>query len=470
MARKASRKQPVPSAQTEAVPTVSLGVPGLDHGFGYINEEQHPKLLGRKAMAIYEEMEQNDPTIGAGLYSIEGFLRRIVWHVCPADESPEAVAQADFVKSCLDDMDRPWSDFIADVVKMLPYGYSLHEVVLKYRRGPNSKSARFRSKYEDGKIGWRDIATRAQKSIDSWDIAEDGTILAANQQPPNGSQEIKIPMDRCVLFRTSAYKNNPEGQSLLRRAYRPWYFKKRLEEIEAIGLSRSLVNLPSMTIPARFMDGAASPAEKAVRAQFEKMVSLISKDQLSGLVLPAEEDNQGKPTGYKFKLLTASATQLSTDPVIRRYDARILMTLAAEFLILGTEKTGSFALSVTKNENFVRSLDRFADIITDQINTVLIPRLMSVNGVPAKYWPKMMHEPIDKVGVAELGQFIGQAQAFLTPSLATENALRRKVQLPDISDEDYEAALERAEKEAAAKAQPPPSEEPPGDDPDEDEE
>lgn len=430
--------------------TVDLGQPGLDHGFGSINEEKHPALRGQLAMRIYEEMESNDPTIGAGLYSIEGFLRRIVWRLKPADDSVPALEWATFVRSCMDDMDRPWSDFVADVVKMLTYGYSLHEVVYKYRRGPNSKSKRFRSRYTDGRVGWRDLGTRAQKSIDSWVIEEDGTILGANQWAPTSNGPVFLPMDRCVLFRTSAYKNNPEGQSLLRRAYRPWYFKKRLEEIEAIGLSRSLVNLPVVEIPVRCMGPNASPAEKAIRSQAEKMVQLLSKDRLSGVVVPTELDEQGKPTGYKFRLSTASATQLSTDPVIRRYDARILMTLAAEFLILGTEKTGSFALSVTKNENFVRSLDRFADIIADQINQVLIPRLMQVNGVPPELWPTMDHEPIDAVGVAELGLFISQAQNMLTPTVDTENALRRRAQLPPISEEEYAEA--EAKREAAEKA------------------
>jgi hypothetical protein len=37
-----------------------------------------------------------------------------------------------------------------------------------------------------------------------------------------------------LLFRPHSPKNNPEGRSVIRNAYRAYYFIKRLEELEAI--------------------------------------------------------------------------------------------------------------------------------------------------------------------------------------------------------------------------------------------
>jgi hypothetical protein len=437
---------------SERTETTPIGVPGLDHSGGLIREELNPNLKGGRAMAVYEEMSENDATIGAGLYSIEGFLRRLVGDVEPSIEGDAtAEAEAEFVESCMNDMSRPWGEFIADTTLMLRYGFSIHETYYKIRRGPHSKSKRFKSRFSDNRVGWGDIATRAQKSIDRWDIdPHTGEIYGCYQRNPvDHSVDIYLPMDRCVLFRTSAYKNSPEGRSVLRPAFRAWYFKKRLEEVEAIGLNRSLVNTLVYELPPRFMSANATAEEKAVRAGAERTVSLLSKDRLTGLVIPAELDTQGKPTGYKVRLLNASATQLSTDPVIRRYDVRILQVLAAEFLALGTEKTGSFAMAVEKNTNFVRSLERFADIVAAQINTVLIPELMKRNGVDEKYWPRFCFKPIDKVDVAALGLFMSQVGDHVQHTLKTENALRERAQLPPLSEEEW-AELEAKAEEAAA--------------------
>jgi len=436
MSSKSKKAQP-----QAAVSTIQIGIPGLETSGGWVMEEKHPRLKGRFAARTYEEMAQNDAILSAALYSIYGFLRRIKWRVEPAQKSAAAQAEADFTKSCMDDMDQPWADTVSDALSMLTYGFALHEVVYKIRKGPGG-NPRFRSRHNDGRIGWRKIDLRAQSTIDRWEITDTGEILGAWQCTE--AEDVFLPMNRCVLFRTRSYKNNPEGYSVLRGAYRSWYFKKRLEETEAVGLVRSLVNLPQMDIPARFMSPNATVAEKAVRSQFEKIVSLVAQDRLSGLVLPSERDEQDKPTGYKFKLVGASGTQMPIDPVIRRYDSRMLMSLASEFLMLGTEKTGSFALAAEKSSNFTRSLEWYADVISDAFNSYVIPRLMEANGVAAELWPRLEHDPIASVDVRDLGLFLSQAGAagFVTPTFETENRIREKAHLPLLTEEEYTDARE----------------------------
>jgi hypothetical protein len=436
-----SRKQPV---AVKAPETISLGSPGLDHSYGYVREELHPQLQGRKAMLIYREMAENNAALSGALYVISSYMRKVKWHVTPASESAGAKSQAVFVWQCLNDMDRPWSDIVNEnATSMMTFGFSVAEPVFKYRRGPTSESKRFRSRHSDGKVGWRCIDLRAQETICKWDIAEDGEILGAYQE--DGIQQVYLPKHRFALFRTSTYKNNPEGRSILRGAYRSWHFAKRLEETEAVGAVRSLVNLPKVTIPLRYMSPNATVAEKAVRAQYERMVSLLSKDRLSGLVLPAEMNEEGKPTGYKFELVGSQGVQMPVDPIIRRYDARMLMSLAAEFLLLGTEKQGSFALGAEKSSSFVKSLEFYADIIADEFNLSLIPKLMMLNNVPAEEWPTLTHDPIDEVSVTALGQFLSQAAGFLTPTIDLENNLRGRINVGPVSEEDFEEAREAAE-------------------------
>jgi hypothetical protein len=227
--------------------------------------------------------------------------------------------------------------------------------------------------------------------------------------------------------------------------------------VEAIGVVRSLANLPKIELPARMLSPNASAEEKAVVAKYKKMGNLLAKDQLACVVMPAEEDENGKKTGYKFTLIGASGQQMSTDPVIRRYDARMLMSLSAEFLIVGLGSTGSFAMAAEKSSNFRSSIERFSDIIQDQLN-IAIQRLMLANGVAPELWPTLIHDPVAEVDVKDLGLFLSQAGAgkFITPNLETENAIRERLDFPALTDEEYEEAQERV-KELTSKPDPIPA-------------
>lgn len=438
--------------------TLSIGVGGLKHSGGKVQEEWHPNLRGNKAAKVYEEMRDNDAIVGAVLYTIESYLRKMDWEVEPADESEAALKEAEFLESCMEDMEAPWQDFISDVLSFLVYGYALHEEVYKIRVGPNETSPRHKSKSDDHRIGWRALALRPQSTIDRWDIDEvTGEINGAYQKPANtyGSAEYYLPINRCVLFRTRPYKNSPEGRSILRNAYRSWYLKKKLEEIEAVGLARDLNGLPVFEVPPQIMSPNASAAHRATRAALEEAVSKIHRDELEGLVIPSslEPGESNVATGYKFSLLsTLGGKQASADPIIRRYDARIAMSMAAEFLILGTEKQGSFALGAEKSANFLRSLYWYGNTIASTLNNTAVRRLYEVNNVPVELRAKICPVGLENPDLMGLGQFLGACTAggLLHPTPAVEAHLREVSGLPEEEDKLEELF---AEAKAAEEAQ-----------------
>lgn len=429
--------------------SLTIGIGGLKHYNGRPNEEFHPNLRGGKAVKVFEEMRDNDPVVGGVLYNIESYLRKVKWKVKPAeDESEGAKKEAEFLQSCLDDMEGSWSDFVSDALSSLVYGYSLHEVVYKLRLGPSETNPRYHSRYDDARFGWRSLALRPQSTIDRWEIEpETGRILAAIQLPPAGADvssnkraEYRLPMDRCVHIRTRSFKNNPEGRSILRNAYRPWYMKKRLEEIEAIGIARDLNGLPVIKVPAQIMSGSASAAQVATRREMERLTQLIHRDECEGIVFPSEFEagETGVNTGYSISLLsTNGGTKMLPDPVVRRYDARIAMSVAAEFLMLGTEKQGSFALGAEKSANFTRSLYWYLDIIKDALNKGPVQWLYEANDVPVELRASLCFEDLSKPDLLSFGTFLGQlaANGMLHPTPAVEARLREIAELPIEEDE-----------------------------------
>lgn len=445
--------------KNKAPSTVEIGVSGLRQFGGFVREEWHPNLQGTKAAKIYEEMRDNDAVVGAVLYSIEAFLRKMEWEVEPADDSDASKKEADFLKSCMDDMEGPWSDFVSDVLSFLVYGYSLHEIVYKLRVGPNETNPRYYSQFDDNRFGWRSLALRPQSTIYRWDIDNaTGQINGAIQVPlTTGTQhEYYLPMDRCVLFRTRPYKNNPEGRSILRNAYRSWYLKKRLEEIEAIGIARDLNGLPVVQVPAQIMSNTASAAQRATRSSMETLVSKIHRDEMEGIVMPSELEpgESNIATGYKLTLLsTNGGKQLSADPVIRRYDARIAMSMAAEFIILGTEKQGSFALGAEKSANFIRSLYWYGQTIADTMNKGPIKKLYDANNVPVANRAKICPGELDSPDLLSFGQFLQSVttNGLLHPTPAVESRIREIGDLPE--EDDTLQSLFDEEKAQAAQQQ-----------------
>ena len=234
-------------------PLHELGDTGLKRAAGYIDEEFLPALRGRKAVKVFREMSLNDPTVAALLFAIEQLLRQVEWTVVSEDQTPEGQQAVEFLESCMDDMSHTWSDMVAEALSFIVYGWSWHEIVYKKRVGPWETDPSKRSKHTDGMFGWRKIPIRSQETLLRWIFDEDGGVKAMVQMPPPSYSQRIIPIDRSLLFRARQSKGNPEGISLLRGAYRPWFFKKRLEEFEAIGVERDLAGMPVARVPADYM-------------------------------------------------------------------------------------------------------------------------------------------------------------------------------------------------------------------------
>ena len=194
-------------------PMEELGVSGLKRVSGYVDEEFLPALRGRKAVRVYREMASNDSMVGALLFSIDKLIREVEWKVLPPEGGQEGEEAQEFLESCMEDMSHSWDDLIGEILSMMTYGWSWHEIVYKKRVGPWEKDPKKRSKYTDQKIGWRKMPIRAQETLLRWSFDETGGIRAMVQMAPPRYQTTVLPIEKSILFRTSIAKGNPEGNS-----------------------------------------------------------------------------------------------------------------------------------------------------------------------------------------------------------------------------------------------------------------
>ncbi len=450
-----------------------LGKSGLKAHSGVLYEEFLPQLSGTRAVAKYKEMRDNSAIVGAMLFAVESLLRSVSWSVEPASESNTDLAAAQFLAENQNDMSHTWEDFIAEVLSMLPFGWSYFEQVYKLRKGP-SDNPRERSKYNDGKIGWRKFGFRSQDTLYKWELQPDGGIAGMWQQPPPNQAAytqslIFLPISKFLLFRTTSHKGSPEGRSILRNSYKSYYFVTKMEEIEAIGIERDLAGMPVMWVPIDLLAATKTSEAQSTYNLLKDIVTRVKRDEQEGLLLPLVYDDNGNPL-YKFELLsTGGRRSFDTGAIIQRYIQQIAMTILADFILLGHESVGSFALSSDRTELFAVALGAWLDSIQETINRHAVTNLFQLNpSFRLDQLPRFVHGDIEKPNLTELATYVrdlSAAGAPLFPDLVLENKLREMADLPQADPAQREQMLEeqQAARDAMAAAkqqQPPPNGQP----------
>jgi hypothetical protein len=230
---------------------------------------------------------------------------------------------------------------------------------------------------------------------------------------------------------------------MLRGAYRPWFFKKRLEEFEAIGIERDLAGMPIAKVPAEML--RAQPGTDAAKsvAAFKKLVKEVKRNDQDGIVFPQAYDQETKQPLYSFELLGGGgARAFNTDGVIQRYEQRILMSVLADFILVGHEGTGSYSMHVDKTGIFRTSLNSIAQGIADVLNRHALPRLFLANGWKPAELPKIVPDDVDAPDITILAQFMSSMQSMGVtwfPDGDLEQFIRSAARLPELSEEQMES-------------------------------
>lgn len=436
-------------------PQNAVGFVGLRGASGIVDEEFLRVLKWPDAGDVYHEMASNDAVAGGCIYLIETLARKATWHVKlpkvrPGEGQPAGTDMTEwkiFIEQCMNDMDVPWDTFISEALSMLTYGFSFHEVIYKVRRGPLEKDRKFKSNYSDGKIGWQSMPIRSQGTLKEWTFdTATGEAIEFVQDISEAAivgvgGDVKIPLEGNLLFRTKAARGNPEGQSILRRAYRSWYFKKYIEELEGMGIERHLAGIPLLQPDENTpLFDTNNPDMVKLLEWSATLVDGLRQDRNHGVVLPF---------GWNLKLLGPEGSNVvNTDTVIHRHESRIAITMLADLLLLGGDRTGSFALADAKKALLVTSIEAILGSMCALINTVAIPRLLILNGVTdLSNAPFLTISGIEESTLKDVALILRAANVDVTKNPELFNFIMRITGAPELTDEEI-VALQVADKVA----------------------
>lgn len=408
-------------------------------------EEFLRELQGPQGMLLYREASDNDPVLGAILFAIQYIARGVTFTITPSGDTNRHREVAERVRGAMfEDMESTWPDTLSEILSMVTFGWAALEKTYKKCGGPQAirvtapavgaRPTPASSRFSDGLIGWRSWSLRAQDTLFMWEWDDQSRAVVMQQMAPPDYRVRRIPMRKCLLFRPSLAKNNPEGRSLIRNAMSSYLFKKNLQITEAVGCERDLSGYPVITTVAP--DAANGivppdlwntndPAMVTLLAQTQRMVKSVRRDEQEGMVLP---------WWLKFSLITSGGSRaFNTSEIIGRYDRSMAMSVMADFVMLGHEAVGSKALAQVKTQMFTTALSALLDSVTFVINRFAIPELLQLNGIPAEYTPTLEHGTPERVPLDQLALYItalAKSGMPLFPAEGLEDALLKLAHLP----------------------------------------
>lgn len=403
--------------------------------------EQQTELQGMSGIQTWDNIRK-DHTGAAIIAGLTLPIYRSSWDVEPASNKAIDQQPAEFLHQCMHDMSHSWTAMIVDAATLFPFGWAWLEQIMKPRLGLKSGGRdAARSKYNDGRIGWRKIVLRPQTTIVSWKIDEHGGIQAVDQSIPKKPQPVTIPIQRSLLFRTTTEGNKPEGESVFRAAWRPWRQRRRLEIVEGMGLTRNLAGLLQVTLGpnATTRDEAGNQSDEA---KAEKLIQDAFEDRVMGFI-------QSKDLAVGLMDGPRGTNYTALGRAIIRKDTEMARASLAHFITLALQERGSYALAKDESDLFLMAVMAYLDSMVEVIQRFAVERLFRLNVFPGiTELPQLYATAVYKPDIGELADAINNlaGATVLTPDDTLEAYIRELAGFPELpADLTREARAEQLE-------------------------
>jgi hypothetical protein len=384
-----------------------IGRSGIPNYSGYVYDyEKNPALTGRQKFDIYHEMIQTCPVSGLAWESLVQPLLSSEWVVEPADDSENAVKIATLVE--VDLLNSCWRETLREICRYLYHGVYLFEKVYEYRAS-------------DGMIHLQGLSARIPQSIEKWNEDDRQKLVSVLQQTVDGFTAT-IPADRLLIFRSSGEANNWEGSSVLRRSYFHWLSRRTLLMLDSISHERWSAGIPVGILAENVLSG--DPVVK----DFEEQLSDLRANESAYLVIPH---------GFDVKFLSSPGLSqgASTLESVKYHDYSILLSVFAQFLLLGETSTGSRSVGETLGDIFLSNIRGIGEYIAEKLNQSVVKELTDLNFGPQDTYPCVRCNLVAKTDFIPLVQSLAGlvAPGILTPDEELESAVRRMLSLPERS-------------------------------------
>jgi len=361
----------------------------------FTRQEYNPALMGQKGLVVFDKMRKSDGTIRGSLRSIKTPVQSGRWFTERATKRNETEAdierwkeQAEWVWCNLNDlMTITWPQILAEGLLMCDFGYYMFEKVWENRVIEGEMMTCLTK-----------LAPRHPMDVQEWVFDVHGGPLAVRMNPPSSANldppYVKIDIEKLLVFTFDREAGDITGISVLRTAYKHWYFMEQLYKIDAIQKERHGIGIPVIELPMGFKD--------TDRALADELGRNIRTNERAHIVLPPS---------WNLYMLKMEGQPVDALESIQQHQAAIRENILVNFIVEGAREE-----DLTM---FFKSARIVADIFASTINTYLIPQMIKYN------WP--LEERFPKLKVRR----IGETADWRTLTFAIRNLVGAGVIIPD---------------------------------------
>lgn len=388
------------TTRTRVSPTETVGDIGVAiHGGMLVTEEDNAALQGEARYKTYSELLANVSIVAAATRQFLNLVAKAEWKFTPseADTSGEFAELAE--KMLTEDPDTSWHRIVRRAAGYRFYGFSVQEWTAK--------------RTEDGRLTFSDVAPRAQSTIDRWDVdPETGRVRGIVQRSPNTFKDIYLPRDKCVYIVDDTLNDSPEGLGLFRHVTKAGRELTRLEKLESWGYETDLRGFPIARAPLseinekvrNNVDGWNAAKRTAALAPVVDFIRKhIKAEANNGLLLDSityktTDERQAPSNQYKFDagIIQGSGSQPheSVHAAITRKTWEIARVLNGMGLLLGSDGSGSLALSKETSQNLSLVVDSTLKELSEGFDDDLLKMIWLLNGLDEDMRPTLEPESV----------------------------------------------------------------------------
>src|SRR5712691_131068 len=347
----------------------------------WTRQERVPELMGNIGLRTYFDMKRADGTIRGALRLLKTPIMAARWFVEPESDSTIDKNVSKFIeKNLFEELSVPWSRIVEDALLMCEYGYMPFELVFAPK---------------DGKLKLSKLAPRHPLDIMEWlwdvngginglimenvqgfgptynsnlgsplfptatippgSVSSNGTYAGDFQGETTYQPRVFIPIEKMVIFSIEQEAGDLRGISILRSAYKHYYFKDTLYKIDAIQKERHGIGVPIIKLPPGYSQNDRKLAEDLGRN--------LRTNERAHIVIPSNwEIMFAKLEGHPVDCL----------PSIDHHDMKIKSNILAPFMDESNVKPDSLDV-------YYKSTRYIASTICDTFNHFVIPKMVDAN-------------------------------------------------------------------------------------------
>jgi|SRR5688572_30432935 len=371
----------------------------------WTRQEWVPELRDRQGLTKYYRMRRSDGIVRGTQRAVKTPPLAAHWYVKPATNSARDKKIAEFVQDNLfEELNVSWATVLSDMLLCLDYGYMIFELVWQ----PVT--------FEGGKFvqKLRKIAPRHPMDVKEWEYDANGGpdgIWMENSRDNPTEPGIFIPIKKMAIFTLEGEAGDLSGVSILRSAYKHWFYKETLYKIDDIQKERHGIGIPVIKLPLGW--------GREDRLVAEELGRNLRTNERAHVVLPP---------GWELLFAKVEGQMVDCMKSIEHHDMAMMANILGPWLKDASVKADSIDM-------FLKSTRYIAMCLVNIINQFIIKKLVDVNfklGSGRKY-PQMQARRIGewedlRTQSFTLRNLVGAG--IIEPDDPMEEQLRDEMDLP----------------------------------------